>query len=118
MESKREDAMSGYAQWKYDMEATGERLVVRFEVRRLRDDGKLPEVERAVREALLQHNLRKVEFDLEQVRMVSSMFLTFLLNFHRSGFDVSVSHPSEDVRKSLEFTQLDQVILIEDDDRD
>ncbi len=118
MESRRESAMSEHPQTDYEMEAISEKLVVRFRVRRLREDGKLPEVEDAVRQELSAHALRTVEFDLEQVRVVSSMFLTFLVNFHRAGFDVIVSHPSDEVRKSLEFTQLDRLIRIEDGDRD
>ncbi len=94
----------------YKVLRTGQRLVIGFTLPRIPDDHRFTAFRDAVLKMIQEHSASDVAFDLAGVKVVPSLMLGLMAELTRNKVDVSVHHPSDEIRDTLSFTDLDSII--------
>lgn len=90
----------------------GRLTVVGFDARRIPDDHRYQLLRDDLVETIEANQCQELAFDLTGVKVVPSQLLGLMAWFSRNGLSVSVLNPSEEIRDTLQFTQLDTIIEV------
>ncbi|MGE3316615.1 MAG: anti-sigma factor antagonist [Planctomycetaceae bacterium] len=100
----------------YRVLQTGKRVVVGFSGPRIPDDHRFTAFRDNLLKLIQEHSANDVAFDLAGVKVVPSLMLGLMAWLSRNKVDVSVYHPSDEIRDTLAFTELDSIIDVCDTD--
>ena len=89
---------------------SGKRIVIEFTSPRIPDDHRFLAFREALLKLIQEHGATDVAFDLAGVKVVPSLMLGLMAWLSRNKVDVSVYHPSDEIRDTLAFTDLDTII--------
>lgn len=94
----------------YRVLQAGKRIVIGFTGPRIPDDHRFISFREALLKLIQEHGATDVAFDLAGVKVVPSLMLGLMAWLSRNRVDVSIYHPSDEIRDTLAFTDLDTII--------
>ncbi len=93
---------------------TGETTVIGFGDGEMPDQIDIPAMRDEIVELLKQHQSTGIAVDLTGVPYVPSAMLGLLASLKKSGYDVHLYNPSQNVRRVLEVTRLNRLFQLHD----
>ncbi len=93
---------------------TGPLTVVGFGSAEILDPIDLAECRQEIMALVEQHDCKVLAFDLTGVRYIPSGMLGLLASLTRSGIEVHLYNPSNDIREVLEITRLNELMQVHD----
>lgn len=69
----------------------------------------IPLLQESINRIINEHQPKVLQFDLSGVALLTSDMLGFFISIKNRGIDIALYNPSEDVRKVIEVTRLDEL---------